>query len=204
MISEELRSRMRAMVARYPQARSAMLPCLHLVQDEFGYIPEEALTAVAEAIGAKPDEVESVVTFYSMYSQTPKGQRVIKVCTSVSCYLMGCDATLERLEARLGVRRGETTADRRYTLEAVECLAACGMAPAVQVNGEFVEQATPAVADRLVDYLEAGGEPGQIRNTWRLFPDGAGMATETAFGGAQGQANSRAATGATETTEKVR
>lgn len=182
MISDALKAQMREIVARYPQARSAMLPCLHLAQDEIGYVTEEAIVAVAEAVGVKPDEVESVVTFYSMFHQEPKGKRIIKVCTSVSCYLMGCDNMLEGLERKLGIRRGETTPDGAYTLEAVECLAACGMAPAVQVNGEFVEQVTPEDAARLVDFLSAGGDMAQVRNQWRLISGGAGMATETEIG----------------------
>lgn len=181
MISDALKARMRETVARYPLARSAMLPCLHLAQDEIGYISQEALVAVAEAVGAKPDEVESVVTFYSMFHQEPQGKQVIKVCTSVSCYLMGCDDVLGALEHRLGVRRGESTPDGRFKLEAVECLAACGMAPALQVNGEFVEQVTPERAEKLVSFLEAGGDMAQVRNRWRQISDGNGMATETLF-----------------------
>ena len=181
MVSDALNARMRETVARYPQPRSAMLPCLHLAQDEIGYVSEDALLAVAEAIGVKPDEVDSIVSFYSMFHREPQGKQVIKVCTSLSCYLMGCDDVLGALERRLGVRRGETTPDGRYKLEAVECLAACGMAPALQVNGEFVEQATPETAEKLVAFLDAGGDPGQIHNQWRQISGGAGMATETAF-----------------------
>lgn len=184
MVSEALKAQMRETVARYPQARSAMLPCLHLAQDELGYVTDEAIQAVAEALGVKTDEVESVVTFYSMFHQEPKGKRIIKVCTSISCYLMGCDAVLETLEGKLGVRRGEITPDGEYTLEAVECLAACGMAPAIQVNGEFVERATPEVAAKLVDYLAQGGSMEQVRNRWQPFSDVAGMATETTIGAA--------------------
>lgn len=183
MVSEALKARMREMVARYPQARSAMLPCLHLAQDELGYLTDEAIAAVAEVIGVKTDEVESIVTFYSMFHQQPKGKRIVKVCTSISCYLMGCDAVLETLEGKLGVRRGETTSDGEYTLEAVECLAACGMAPVIQVNSEFVEQATPEVAKRLIDFLAEGGDMEQVRNQWRPISDTDGMATETTIGG---------------------
>ncbi len=129
MTSAELQARMRDIVARYPNARSAMLPCLHLAQEERGYITPEDVQAVAEAIGVKPDEVESVVTFYSMYSQEPRGRYTIKVCTSISCYLRGCDDVMAYLEERLGIRRGETTSDGRFTLESAECLAACGMRP---------------------------------------------------------------------------
>lgn len=182
MISDALKARMAEAVARYPLARSAMLPCLHLAQDEIGYVSDEAILAVAEAIGAKPDEVESVVTFYSMYHQAPQGRRVIKVCTSVSCYLMGCDEVMSRLEQGLGIKRGETTPDGLFTLEGVECLAACGMAPALQVNGEFVEQVTPHTADTLLAHLKAGGDMASVRNQWKLIGGGVGMATETTIG----------------------
>ncbi len=182
MMSEALKARMREAVARYPSARSAMLPCLHLVQDELGYIPDEAVIAVADVIGVKPDEVESVITFYSMFHKQPQGRYVLKVCTSVSCYLGGCDDTLARLEATLGVKRGETTADGQFTLEAVECLAGCGMAPAMQVNGLFVERADPERADSLVAYLKAGGDVAQVRDHWRVTEDARGMTTETTIG----------------------
>ena len=197
MIDADLKARMRQIVARYPVARSAMLPCLHLAQDAEGYITPEGILAVAEAIGAKPDEVESVVTFYSMYTQKPLGRYVLKVCVSISCYLQGCDDLLAHIEAQLGIRRGETTPDGRFTLQAVECLAACGMAPAMQVNGEFVELATPETADRLIAFLRSRDDlrPGDLRNQWRQISDGRGMATETLIG-AQASSEAGDATGA--------
>lgn len=182
MISEALKARMREAVARYPSARSAMLPCLHLAQDELGSIPDEAVVAVAEAVGVKPDEVESIITFYSMLHKEPQGRYVLKVCTSVSCFLGGCDDTLARLEARLGIKRGETTADGQFTLEGAECLAGCGMAPVMQVNGQFVEQATPERAMDLVSYLATGGDLAGVRNRWSALDGGARMMTETAIG----------------------
>src|SRR5713226_4130659 len=116
MISERARQRMRDLAARYPVARSAVMPALYIAQQEEGYITKEGLSAVAEAIGMTVDDVESVATFYTMYYQRPLGKKVIKVCTSISCYLRNCDALLEHLEQRLGIKRGETTADGNYTL----------------------------------------------------------------------------------------
>jgi NADH-quinone oxidoreductase subunit E len=182
MASEELQARLREIVARYPSARSAMLPCLHLAQEEHGYITPEGIQAVAEALGVKPDEVESVVTFYSMYTQEPKGRYTIKVCTSISCYLRGCDDVMAHLEQRLGIRKGETTSDGRFTLESAECLAACGMAPAIQVNGRFVENATTESASALVEYLSGGGDPEAITSPWQPISEGRGMATVSAIG----------------------
>jgi NADH-quinone oxidoreductase subunit E len=182
MTSDELQTRLREIVARYPSARSAMLPCLHLVQEETGYITPEGVQAVADAIGVKTDEVESVVTFYSMYSQEPKGRYIIKVCTSISCYLRGCDDVMAHLEQRLGIRKGETTSDGRFTLEAAECLAACGMAPAIQVNGRFVENVTTESASALVEYLSSSGDPEAITSPWQPISGGRGMATVSAIG----------------------
>ncbi len=163
MISEQAKQRMRDLAARYPVARSAVMPALYIAQQEEGYITQEALQAVAEAIGLTADDVESIATFYTMYYQQPPGEKVIKVCTSISCYLRNCDALVSHLEQRLGIKRGETTADGNYTLITAECLASCGTAPVLQVNGEFVENVTLEMADALVDQWNK--ELGVVANT---------------------------------------
>lgn len=154
MISERARQRMRDLAARYPVARSAVMPALYIAQQEEGYISQEALQAVAEAIGMTVDDVESIATFYTMYYQQPPGKKVIKVCTSISCYLRNCDELVNHLEQRLGIKRGETTVDGNYTLMTTECLASCGTAPVLQINNEFVENVTLEMADALVDEWE--------------------------------------------------
>jgi NADH-quinone oxidoreductase E subunit len=151
MISEQAKQRMRDLATRYPVARSAVMPALYIAQQEEGYITQAALQAVAEAIGLTVDDVESVATFYTMYYQHPPGKKVIKVCTSISCYLRGCDALVNHLEKRLGIKRGETSADGNYTFMTAECLASCGTAPVLQVNDEFVENITLEMVDTLVD-----------------------------------------------------
>jgi NADH-quinone oxidoreductase E subunit len=154
MISEQAKQRMRELADRYPVARSAVMPALYIAQEEEGYITKEGLAAVAEAIGMTVDDVESVASFYTMYYQQPQGKKIIKVCNSISCYLRGCDSLVEHLEQRLGIKRGETTADGNYTLMTAECLASCGTAPVLQVNGEFVENVTIESADSLIDELD--------------------------------------------------
>lgn len=154
MISEQAKQRMRDIAARYPVARSAVMPALYIAQQEEGYITQDALQAVAEAIGMTVDDVESVATFYTMYYQHQPGKKVIKVCTSISCYLRNCDALVDHLEKRLAIKRGETTPDGNFTLTTAECLASCGTAPVLQVNDEFVENVTPEMADALVDAWE--------------------------------------------------
>ena len=151
MISEQAKQRMRDLAVRYPVTRSAVMPALYIAQQEEGYITQEALQAVAEAIGLTVDDVESVATFYTMYYQQPPGRKVIKICTSISCYLRGCDALVSHLEQRLGLKRGETSADGNYTLMTAECLASCGTAPVLQVNDEFIEELTLEMADALIE-----------------------------------------------------
>ncbi len=155
MISDDVRARMRALAANYPSARSATLPALHLAQEAEGYITPEGVEAVASALGLRADEVDSVVSFYSMFFKRPVGRAVVKVCTSISCYLRGSDALLAHFERSLGIRHGETTADGAVTLLPTECLAACGGACALQVNDEIVERVTPAGADALIARLRA-------------------------------------------------
>ncbi len=154
MISEQAKQRMRDLAARYPVARSAVMPALYLAQQEEGYITREGLQAVAQAIGITVDDVESVATFYTMYHQNEPGKKVIKVCNSIACYLRNCDALVEHLEQRLGIKRGETTPDGNYTLQTAECLASCSTAPVLQVNNEFVENVTLESADALLEELD--------------------------------------------------
>lgn len=161
MISEEARAKMRTLASRYPSARSATLPALRVAQEEEGYVTPEGIEAVADALGLKPDEVASVVSFYSMFHRQPVGRHVVKVCTSVSCYLRGCDALLERLEAGLGIHRGETTPDGAVTLLGVECLASCGTAPVLQLDDEFVENVTDARADALIAELRGAPDAAE-------------------------------------------
>src|SRR6266849_143939 len=156
MISEQAKQRMRDLAVRYPVARSAVMPALYIAQQEEGYITPAALQAVAEAIDITIDDVESVATFYTMYYRQQPGKKVIKVCTSISCYLRDCDVLVSQLEQRLGIKRGETTADGNYTLLTAECLASCGTAPVLQVNDEFIENVTPEMADALIDELNRG------------------------------------------------
>ena len=191
MISDDVKASMRAICAGYPTAQSGMLRCLHLAQETEGYITLDGMRAVAEATGTRLDEVDSVITFYTMFHREPVGAHVIKVCTSISCYLRGCDDVLAHLEARLGVRRGETTPDGKYTLKTIECLAACGMAPALQVNDEFVENVTTASADTLLARLERGESVAGLGGHWNLdnthtTGNGAGASSDAARAGARG------------------
>jgi NADH-quinone oxidoreductase subunit E len=150
-------------VAKYPQSRSALLPLLHLVQSEDGYLTPAGIAFCAATLDLTEAEVTAVATFYSMYRRTPTGDYLVGVCTNTLCAVMGGDAILDALQDYLGVHAGETTADGRITLEHVECNAACDYAPVVMVNWDFFDKQTPSSARDLVDGLRAGQPPTPTR-----------------------------------------
>jgi len=133
---------------RYPAARSAVLPALWAVQHEVGHLTPDAMAEVAALLRVAPSEVEAVSTFYSMYFQAPHGKHEVLVCINVSCALRGADGIVSHLERALGCASGETTADGEFTwASTVECLGACGGAPAMQVDHHFHEDLTPERVD---------------------------------------------------------
>jgi NADH-quinone oxidoreductase subunit E len=150
-------------IARYPQARSALLPLLHLVQAEDGCLTPAGIAFCAAQLGLTAAEVTAVATFYSMYRRTPTGEYLVGVCTNTLCAIMGGDAILEALQDHLGIHAGQTTDDGRVTLEHVECNAACDYSPVVMVNWEFFDNQTPSSARELVDGLRSGEPPVPTR-----------------------------------------
>jgi len=178
---------LREIAARYPQARSGLLPMLNLVQSVEGRVTPEGIEACAEILGISAAEVSGVATFYTMYKRRPVGDYHVGVCTNTLCAVMGGDAIFERLKEHLDIGNDETTADapgkKSVTLEHVECNAACDYAPVMMVNWEFMDNMTPQSATELVDDLREGVEVHSTRGprivTWREaervlagFPDG--------------------------------
>jgi NADH-quinone oxidoreductase subunit E len=155
-VAEALAADAATIIARYPQARSALLPLLHLMQSQDGYLTGAGIAFCADQLGLTAAEVTAVATFYSMYRRTPTGDYLIGVCTNTLCAVMGGDAILETLERELGVHAGQTTADGVITLEHIECNAACDYAPVVMVNWEFFDNQTPSSATELVAALRNG------------------------------------------------
>ncbi|WP_197380668.1 NADH-quinone oxidoreductase subunit NuoE [Mycolicibacterium mengxianglii] len=146
----------KSILAKYPYPRSALLPLLHLVQSEDGYLTAAGIAFCAKQLQLTDAEVTSVATFYSMYRRTPTGRYLVGVCTNTLCAVMGGDAILAHLERHLGLHAGQTTDDGAVTLEHVECNAACDYAPVVMVNWEFYDNQTPSSAADLVDSLRTG------------------------------------------------
>jgi len=153
---ERLTAEAAQIIARYPQARSALLPMLHLVQSEQGYVSPEGITLCAELLNLSPAQVSAVATFYTQYKRHPNGEYTVGVCTNTLCAVMGGDAIFESLEEHLGIGHDETTADGKVTLERLECNAACDYAPVMMVNWEFFDNQTPGSARDLVDAIAAG------------------------------------------------
>ena len=154
VISEETRAKIEAEIAKYPQRRGGLLPALHLVQKEKGWISLETAQELAGIFGIKPVDVMEVVSFYSMFYDCPQGRHHVHVCTNLPCSLRGSRDLLRGLEAHLGVEAGETTLDGRITLGHEECLGACGYSPMMRVDETYHEDLDLASAREIVDGLK--------------------------------------------------
>jgi NADH-quinone oxidoreductase subunit E len=162
-------------IARYPQSRSALLPLLHLVQSVEGYVSQAGIVFCAQLLELTTAEVSTVATFYTMYKRRPGGEHLVSVCTNTLCAALGGDDIYARLCKRLGVGHEETAgkpgSKGSITLEHAECLAACDLAPVLQVNYEFYDNQTPDSALALVEALGRGDRPAPTRGApltdWR-------------------------------------
>jgi NADH-quinone oxidoreductase subunit E len=151
MLSENFYTEMKKLEPRYPTKVALLLPALHAAQDEFGWLPPEVMDEIAAYIGIHPAQVREVASFYTMYNLKPVGKHHLKICTNVACMLRGAERVMEHAEERLGIKCGETTPDRQFTLSEEECLGACGTAPAMMVGKDYHENLTPESLDRLLD-----------------------------------------------------
>jgi NADH-quinone oxidoreductase subunit E len=156
MFSPAIEARFSALVSRYPNKRSALIPMLILAQQEHGWVRPDAVEYVARYLDLSPSDVDSVVSFYTLLHRQPVGKNVILVCTNISCMLCGSDEIRKTLREKLGVEWGETTADLSCTLVEAECLGSCTTAPVIQVNGDFHENMTPRKVEALLDRLRDG------------------------------------------------
>jgi NADH-quinone oxidoreductase subunit E len=155
-LNAEITERAKALVALYPERRSALIPMCHLAQEQDGWLRPEAMEEIAELCGVTPAEVRGTATFYDMLFTEPVGTYVVAVCTNIACMLGGALELLEHAESTLGIRAGGTTTDGVFTLEEAECLADCDRTPCVQVNHRYVGGQTAESFDQLVSDLRAG------------------------------------------------
>ncbi|GAA4539722.1 NADH-quinone oxidoreductase subunit NuoE [Amycolatopsis samaneae] len=172
IFDDDIVAKAKNLIERYPMSRSALLPMLHLVQSVQGYVSQEGISFCATQLGLTDAEVSAVATFYTMYKRRPCGEHLVSVCTNTLCAALGGDAIYKKLQTHLGSDEeplgheetaGTPGEQGSITLEHAECLAACDLAPVLQVNYEYFDNQTPEKAVALVDALRAGKKPGPTR-----------------------------------------
>src|SRR5205814_7560503 len=155
-LSPAMVDRARDTIALYPHPRSALIPLLHMAQEQDGWVTPDAMEHIGELLDLTPAEVLGTASFYDMLFLEPVGKYLISICTNIACLLNGGYELLEHAEEKLGVKAGATTADGNFTIEEVECIALCGQAPCLAVNWRFFGNVTDDEFDRLVDDLAGG------------------------------------------------
>jgi NADH-quinone oxidoreductase E subunit len=154
MLSESTCRQIQALMGKYPKKRSALIPSLQIAQQEAGYISPDIMLEIAQMFELSPNEVHEVVSFYTMFYKKPVGKYVLQVCTNISCMLCNAEEIMTHLTGKLGIKPGETSTDRKYTLLEVECLGSCGTSPVIQINDTYYEDLTIEKLDRILDSLE--------------------------------------------------
>lgn len=152
----------KTIIGRYPRSRSALIPLLHVAQEQDGWVTPEAMEHIAQLLELEPAEVLGTCSFYEMFKREPVGRYVVNVCTNISCLLLGGEELLAHCEERLGIKAGSTTSDGMFTLADVECIAACTEAPCLQVNYRYFHRVSHDQADALFDDLRAGRRSDEI------------------------------------------
>jgi len=171
-------------ISRYPRKKSALIPLLHLAQEQDGWVTDDAMAHIAELVEVTPAEVLGTCTFYEMFKREPVGDYRINICHGISCHLLGADDLIHHAEESLGVRAGSVTDDGKISFEGVECIAACTEAPCLQVNYRYMNTVTTAGLDLLVSGLRDGTvsvpKHGTLALTRQSISDdrGAGVASE--------------------------
>lgn len=157
MLKDKYGKEIDEILSRYPVKRSALIPLLYVAQREQGYVSEAVMQEIARLLGMTPPQVYETVTFYTMFNLKPVGKFHIQVCKSLMCALIGSDTLIGWIKAKLGIAPGESTTDGLFTLSAVECLAACGTGPMMQINEDYYEQVTEDKLDRILADLRSTG-----------------------------------------------
>lgn len=153
MLPDRLLQQFSSLISKYPVKRSSLIPMLLYSQEEFGYVTDESIQCIADALGIPEIDVREVISFYSMLRTRPVGRFHIQVCTNISCLLLDGENILKHISSRLGIQPGELTADRAFSLAEVECLGACCDAPAMQINHTYYENLTFDKVDQILSQL---------------------------------------------------
>jgi NADH-quinone oxidoreductase E subunit len=156
-LQEKYKDEIAAILSRYPVKRSALIPLLYVAQRDAGYVTEPAMKEIAKLLGLTPPQVYETATFYTMLNLKKVGRFHIQVCKSLMCALVGSDTVIAWIKTKLGIAPGESTIDGLFTLSAVECLAACGTGPMMQINDDYYERLTEDKLDRILSDLKTTG-----------------------------------------------
>jgi NADH-quinone oxidoreductase E subunit len=155
--SEKYKDEIADILSRYPVTRSALIPLLYVAQRDQGYVTESAMQEIAHLLGLTPPQVYETITFYTMFNLKPVGTFHIQVCKSLMCALVGSDTVIEWVKTKLGIGPGESSPDGLFSLSVVECLAACGTGPMMQINEDYYERLTESKLDRILTDLRTTG-----------------------------------------------
>lgn len=177
MLRDKYQSEIESILSRYPVKRSALLPLLYLAQEEEGYVSEPAMKEIASLLKLTPPQVYETVTFYTMLNLKPVGKFHIQVCKSLMCALVGSDTLVDWLRAKLGIKPGGTTADGLFTLSTVECLAACGTGPMMQINDDYYERLTEEKVGQILADLKRDGT-SSLKSGPFMWPEPQGVKSD--------------------------
>ena len=161
ILTEESIARIREKASAYPHRKSAILPALTIACRQVGFVSDEIYREISRAINVPEVEIAEAATFYTMFPKKPTGRYLIQVCHNISCALLGADSLVAYLEEKLGIKKGETTSDKLFTLISVECLGSCATAPMMQINDDFYENLTRERVDQILDELREKAKGGQ-------------------------------------------
>lgn len=161
MLSEKIKNTINGIRSQFPTEQALLLPLLHEIQNELGWVSRESMKDAAEFLNLPVSKVREVASFYTMYKLEPQGKVDVQICTNISCWLNGADKLVACASKKLGVHAGETTADGKFTLSQVECLAACGTAPAMMINEDYHENLTEDSLLKLIDQAKADLDSGK-------------------------------------------
>jgi NADH-quinone oxidoreductase E subunit len=158
-LKEKLKNEMQELIKKYPDKKSALLPVLHALQREEGFISEEMIDALSKFLDIPVADIRGMVSFYTMFNRIPVGKYHIQVCRNLSCSLMGSEHIVEFLKRKLNIDEGETTKDGLFTLSTVECLGSCGTAPVMMINDDYYENVSENTMEKILRDLKNGKSP---------------------------------------------
>jgi len=161
-LPERIKNTINGIRSQFPTTQALLIPMLHEVQEEFHWVSEDSMKEIAEFLEMPLSKVKEVATFYTMFQREPIGKVNLQFCTNISCWLNGAEKLVTCAEKRLGIKSGETTPDGKFTINQVECLAACGTAPALQVNQDYYENLTVPQLNDLLDQASRDLDAGKV------------------------------------------